>query len=339
MTPEQQAVVEKVQKLLALAGNNPNEHEAEAATQKAMDLLSAYNLTMHHVGKSQSTTTGKRDDKKRKGGLYGWQRSLWASVAKLNFCLYEAHKGLAAGSQYEHRLIGSEVNVISTEVMAEYLQQAIERRAQSWAKENGYKSVFVREAIAYREGMAKTICHRLEELREQRLREEREKQTAGGNGSGTEIVLADVIHAEEDYNNDYLYGYEPGTHARRRAERNAAQAKATAEYKAQMAEHDRKMAEDPEYAKAYNERAAKSEASWAEYRRQANAKAEARERRRMKNAGKPGYDDLGYKIQYRQMTAEEHRASLSSFGEGRRDGEKVSLHKQADHAAPKGRIK
>lgn len=337
MTPEQLKVVERVQKLLALAGNNPNEAEAESATQKAMDLLSAYNLSMHSVGSHRTSSDGKRNDKKRKGGLYGWQRKLWENTAKLNFCLYEAHKGLQAGSQYEHRLIGSEVNVISTEVMAEYLQQAVERMAQAWAKQNHYKSVFVREAIAYREGMAASISRRLNELREQRLEEDRAKQQ--GEGNGTALVLADVLHAEEDYNNDYLYGYEPGTHARRRAEQKARQAAAMAEYNERMAEHERKLKEDPEYAAMMAQRRTESEKYWEEMAAKREKKEASAERRRMKNADKPGYDSLGYRIQHRAMTAEEHRQSLSSFGEGKRAGEKVSLNKQVDEAEAKKAIK
>jgi len=335
MTPEQLKIVERVQKLLALAGNNPNEAEAESATQKAMDLLSAYNLSMHSVNNhSKANGDGKRDDKKRSGGLYAWQRSLWESVAKLNFCMYWSIKGLTAGSKYEHRLLGSEVNVISTEVMAEYLQKTVERIAQTWAKERD-KNVFCRDAIAFREGMAAAIASRLEALREQRLREERERPAS----NGTELVLADVIHAEEDFNTDYINGWEPGTAARMRAERNAERAAAMQRYREQEAEHQRKMETDPEYAKRHAEQQAKNEEWWAKHRAEANKKAEQAERRRMKNAGKPGYDDLGYKIQYRQMTAQEHRQSLSAFSHGVDAGRKVNLDKQVDKAAPKGRIK
>jgi hypothetical protein len=317
LTQEQQDVIKKVQKLLALAGNNPNEHEAEAATAKAMDLLSAYNLSMHAIH-STANTSAKRDDKKKKGGLYGWQRELWKAVSELNFCMYWAIKGLTAGSTYEHRILGSEVNVISTEVMAEYLQQAIERRAQTWAKENHYKSVFVREAIAYREGMAHTICGRLQELRRQRLDEERAKSASNPNrGNGTDLVLMDVIETEEDLNNDYINGWEPGTSAARRAKRKAEQAAAQESARKYWEEREEWERNNPEEA-----------ASDAKYR--------AKEARRMKNAGKPGYDDLGYKIRYRNMTAEEHRRSLSSFGEGRREGEKISLNKQASTENRKG---
>ena len=42
-------ILEKVKKLLALAGNNPSQAEAEAAAAKAQALLQEYNLTLKDV--------------------------------------------------------------------------------------------------------------------------------------------------------------------------------------------------------------------------------------------------------------------------------------------------
>ena len=39
-------MLEKVKKLLALAGNNPSEEEAQAAALKAQELIAQYNLDM-----------------------------------------------------------------------------------------------------------------------------------------------------------------------------------------------------------------------------------------------------------------------------------------------------
>lgn len=310
ITNEQRAVIEKVQKLLALAGNNTNEHEAEAATAKAMELLAAYNLSMHSVGSANTTANAKRDDKKRKGGLYAWQRALWQEVAQLNFCMYWSIKGLQKGSTYEHRLLGSEVNVVLTETMADYLQGAVERIAQSWAKEQGYKSVFVREAIAFREGMSHGLTARLQELRARRNRDE---QAARGNG--TALVLADVAQSETDLNNDYLHGWEPGTTSRRRAEDKARQDKAMAAYRATM------DARTPAQIAAEEKARAELNAKW-------EKEAAQREAKRAKNAGKPGYDEYGYKYQYRKETAQEARMRDPSFGAGYNEAKKVNLDRQ-----------
>ena len=162
-TPDMEAVIAKIKKLLALGQNNDNEHQAAAAMAKVQELLEAYNLDMSALGSSGKGA--QRSDTTKKGGLYSWQRKLWEAVATLNFCYYVSLKGLQKGAVYEHRLIGSHANVVATEVMAKYLQETIERLAQRWAKDTGYSSVFVREAIAYREGMSARIVDRLHERR------------------------------------------------------------------------------------------------------------------------------------------------------------------------------
>src|SRR5690606_26953988 len=130
-----------------------------------------YNLDLAQVGGNKAA----RNDKKRKGGLYSWQRNLWKAVAELNFCHYLSIKGLERGSTYQHRLVGSHANVIGTEHMAQYLQDTVERLAQQWAKDNYYKSVFVREAIAYREGMTARLSERLRERRDRIVTEARQE--------------------------------------------------------------------------------------------------------------------------------------------------------------------
>lgn len=324
LTNEQVAIVEKVKKLLALANGNANEHEAEAASAKAMDLLAAYNLSMHTVDGTRKDGRA-RSDTKRKGGLYAWQRQLWNEVAKLNFCMYWSIKGLKAGSTYEHRLLGSEVNVVSTEVMADYLQSTVERLAQEWAKQRGYKSVFVREAIAYREGMAAGLSARLVKIRWER--EEAEKKARANTPTGTGLILADVAFMEEDLNNDHLYGYEPGTHAQRRAERAARQAELLRQADERLAAHKKWAEENPEEAAAQKAETDK----WMEDRNaQWAKKADAAARRRAKNAGKPGYDDEGYPIRYRALSAAEQRQRLDGFYDGHYDSTKVNLDKQID---------
>ena len=50
----------------------------------------------------------------------------------------------------------------------------------------------------------------------------------------------------------------------------------------------------------------------------------------MKNADKPGYDSLGYKIQYRNGTPQEQRRQLGGYWNGYEDGNKVGLDRQVD---------
>lgn len=237
LSTEQLSVIEKVQKLLALAGNNPNEHEAAAASAKAMALLEAYNLDMMLVERN-SGKTGKREDTKFMGGLYPWQRQLWNAVAELHFCKYWYIKGLSKGQTYQHRVLGRHENVVSTRVMSEYLQQTIERLAREWA---GHGSqYFTKSAVSYRDGMAARLVERLQRLRQERLdadeRKRREDATRArhpGAAPSTALVLADVVQMEEDLNNDHLYG--EGWSAKQRANRARWQAEAQAELDKQAA--------------------------------------------------------------------------------------------------------
>jgi hypothetical protein len=172
------AIIAKVRKLLAMAEGNANEHEAAVAAMKAQELLEAYNLDMTSVGR-QTNQHAPRQDQKQSGGLYKWQRELWYAVATLNFCKYWYHRGLKAGSQYEHQVIGSHANVVGTELMAKYLEQTIERLARQWVAENRPgRSIFIKEAIAFREGVSQRISERLWSQRYEHTRAEKAKQDA-----------------------------------------------------------------------------------------------------------------------------------------------------------------
>lgn len=334
------AVIERVKKLLALAQGNANEHEASAASAMAQKLMEDYNIDMAVLGKSGKGTQGARSDKKEKGGLYGWQRDLWKGCAELNMCVYWSIKGLARGSVYEHRVLGSEVNVLATKLMAEYLEQTVNRLAQDKARRDGYKSPFVRELIAYREGITSRLVERLRELRATRIAEdERKKREAAAAAShpsaapGTNIVLADVIQTEDDLNNDYLNHLEPGTTAQRRAERNHKLAVAAAE-QALWEKGDREAFAEvygEDRAKVYDLRDAqdaKRAADWKLYMEGKDSDTygkgyKAKKSRASRSTGGGYYRE-------RAKTAAEERAELATFGEGRLKGNTVSLNQQVD---------
>lgn len=273
LSPEALKVIEKVQKLLALAGNNPNEHEAAAASQMALNLLAAYNLDMVSVEKN-SHKTGKRSDTKLSGGLYRWQRDLWYHVSQLHFCMYWSIKGTRRGQTYEHRILGRQENVIGCKLMAEYLQATIERLARERVDGNA-REFFTKSSISFREGCASRITERLATLRAERLEEDERKRREEATRTrhpaaapGTALILADAIQAEEDANNDYLRG--EGWSARRRAQRAAAEAA----WQAQLAaaakwaeEHPEEHAAKLEQERKENERFAKEEARRAKRRK------------------------------------------------------------------------
>lgn len=301
-----QPIIERIQKLLALAGNNSNEHEAAAAAEKAAALMAEHNISVLSINRS-TNTHAERKDKVRKGGLYAWQRDIWKAVADLNFCVYFSIKGTTKGSSYEQRLVGSEVNVISAEVLGDYLQQTIDRMGHAWAKSNGYKSGFVRQAIAYREGLALGLVVRIRKIISDRETAAQYQRHANKtNGDSTALTIIDVMGTEQDLNKDYLAGYEPGTHARLRREYEE-RARAREEANRKWRE------ENPEQAAALDRQQEEDIRAWQE--------EYARKLKRRKNESKP---------RARALTDREKRASLSAHTIGYYDSEKVSLNKQVD---------
>ena len=340
LSAEAQSAIAKIEKLLALARNNSNEAEASSAMNMAHQILERHNLDMALVERQAGQSThAKREDKSSGGGLYKWQRAVWESTAKLNMCVYIAIKGTERGAKYENRLVGKPENVLMTRLMAEYLQEAIERLAAEWAKERGYSSRFVREAIIFREGMAETIGRRLRDLFDERIEQAKAaKQDAEDRGDGTAlvVVLSDVIEAENDLNEDHLKGLEPGTTGRLRLEAKARKlaaqdAQKVAEAKRKWWKNDRdaftefygaEAAGEQMNQDAYDEDLAKWYAG--KYTdRFGKGYRENRSRSR------------GYSYSYRE-TEEDRRRSHSAHRQGRAKGEEVNLDRQmgaAKHGA------
>lgn len=316
---ETEKVIGKVRKLLALASSNPNEQEAESAANKARELLEAYNLDAAIVNK-KTNKFAPRDKTLTRGGLYNWQRDLWNQVAHLNFCKYWYIRGIYAGTEYQHEILGSKANVIATQVMANYLQDTIERLARVWVhKYRPGKSVFIKEAIAYREGIAARLAARLWNLRQERIAEdearvkaERERNAEAGVFTENAMVIVDVINTEEDLNNDFLNNWEPGTSAAKRVEREARQRAA------EIAANEALKAQE-EWDAAHPEEAA-------ERRKKERAEYEA--------LMKKWANDAKSK-RPRKMTAEEERRQMHSYREGYNKGDSISLNKQVDNKPTK----
>lgn len=284
LSPEAEAAVDKVQKLLRLAANNSNEHESAQATARAMELLAAHNLDMAAVERDGGTT-GKRAEENLRGGRYEWERSLWSAVATLNFCLYwsqtsfvedpkgkvrryirdpehykatgNSHRHVRGRTEHEHRLVGRTVNVAATKAMAGYLQSAVDRLTRERCEPRGIP-LRSKWANAFRQGVTDRLEGKVYERRRHLLREEEQKRrdaeaaavAAGRSGvsTGTEITLTTYVSAEHDANIDFVYG--AGTSASWAADRAK---KAAAERAADEA-YTKWAAANPEAARKAEEK-------------------------------------------------------------------------------------
>ena len=202
-------VAARIRKLLALAGNNSNEHEAQAAAAKAQALLQEYNLEMSGFA-GEAETGGDAERTKAQGVTMTstkWQLDLLGAVASGNFCLLWTEG--VTGDVVRCNLIGRRVNVVTTTEVYRYLVLAVERLCP-------HRASATRVARAWKDGCVGALAAR---LREQRLAAEAEGRRRRGEtrGSGSDLVLADVYASEEDLNEDARRGLKPGTTAAERA--------------------------------------------------------------------------------------------------------------------------
>ena len=272
-------LIDKIGKLLAKAASTKIEAERDLFNAKAMQLIEDNNLSMAaiEIG-GNSAKMARRTDEKMKGGLYQWQRELWQAVADLNFCMHfqlytfdpnkiskywaKQYGGVAhvpdykkGGYYFQRRLVGRVVNVQATRVMAEYLEQAIER-ALADELHNREDHLFSEWSNGFRSGAADEVIYKLVDRRNKVLNDEKVKErqkeaelrAKGAEGFSTDkaLTLAGVKEAEEAGNYDHIHG--EGAYARKLAARAA--------HAARIAKQEQEYAE---WAKANPEEARKQE--------------------------------------------------------------------------------
>lgn len=297
-------VVAKIEKLLRLGEGNANEAEAAAALSKAQELLALYNLDMATIEQASGKADGKRSDEQTAAGAHKYQRALWQRLADLNFCWYWTEqrtvpKGTKTERRYEHRVVGRQVNVITTKNMALYLNATIDRLCREHI--GGVNSLFYSSAaVAFREGVADRVFEKIRaKRREMQAAEAKAKKEAESKASGTGtslvVTLNDVAQREWAANYDFLYG--EGAWARSQARAAESRAKQEAAMKAA----------DEAYA------------AWAAANPKAAAKKEAAEKARAERRWR----------EYRE-TAQDRRKRTDAYRAGYKAGENVSLDPQVE---------
>ncbi len=108
-----------------------------------------------------------------------------------------------------HEIIGRVENVQATTLMYDYLLGVMRNL-------NPYKGEDRGNAQLWLQGCTETLCLRLTEQRTGRQAKDDDKAQAPGL-----VRLADLYGNEEDLNNDFRMGHEPGTTAKKRLEREA----------------------------------------------------------------------------------------------------------------------
>lgn len=334
LSPETQAVVDRVQKLLAMA-NHKASNQAEAANAAAMAqrLLAQHNLDLATV-EQQGGESGRREQQRVRGGMYAYERELWGEVAQLNFCKhwcerYRWEHRRRDGSKKEvwsfrHRVVGRVVNVRATMATADYLLGTIERLCRErlatrsgTGDESGSvnSQFFSRWAVAFREGAANEVVRRLARRRRDdelaRTKESEARARTAGASTATALTIADVRQSEDDANEDFLRG-EPGWSARRRAEREEYRRERELERQAEEAAATAWAAAHPEEAAAQEK------------------KARQEEQRRWRRGGGGG--------RYRGPDTREQRQDSGGYAEGQKQGRRIGIDPQTAGGKSVGRI-
>lgn len=284
-----EALIDKIGKLLAKAAGTKNEIERKLFQSKAMALIAENNLDMAAIEMGGSSAkAAKRTDEKHKGGLYQWQRDLWKAVAELNFCMYfnlytydpdkvskywaRKFGGVAnvpryrrGGYYFAHRLVGRTVNVTLTKTMAEYLEQAIERELKEELHDRG-EHLFSEWTNGFRSGAADEVIEKLIARRHELERDEKAKELqrqaelrakgAEGHSVDRAVTLASVAETERAGNYDQIHG--EGAYAKRLAR----QAAAAEEARRREEEYTKWAKANPEEARKQEE---ENEKRWRRY--------------------------------------------------------------------------
>jgi hypothetical protein len=286
-----ESVIARVRKLLALAGNNSNENEANAAALKAQAILAEYNLEMSSIDDSEpaSVDATREKDEGSIAATSDWQVTLMKAVAEANFCAHWTVEVLARRTngtgrlrmRRRHCLVGRSVNVLVVKEMYSYLMGTMERLCP-------YEDKRDRSTKSWFNGCSDRLQSRLSDLRAKADAEARARRGDVPRGNGMDLVLSDVYLNEEDLNNDLRYGYAPGTTTRARAESAARAAQWRADYEARKAAEPVKQETPAERAK----REAKDRRWYESYQRR-QAKEAARVDWNAYNSGSQSGRDIG----------------------------------------------
>lgn len=189
---DMESIANKIKKLLALS-QSPNEAEAIAASQKAQELLTRYNLSMADLADSSQenveqheVSTQQKSDR--------WRESLIDGVAHANFCKFLTRTTRGKGSTY--LLIGRPSNCKVATLQYEYLCKTVERLANTAINETGEKGF----RNAFRVGCAQRIRQRLKET----VREQCSQGVVSNDGNISAIVMRSLFERRQAEIKQYI---------------------------------------------------------------------------------------------------------------------------------------
>jgi hypothetical protein len=186
MTEQDKAkLLDRVRKLMALAGSNPNEHEAAAAAEKAQALLIEHNLSLSDIKtlNDDDTILDIEIDNSVVTPSNPWRRPLALRVAQMYFCTYYYS---VRGNNNVHTFVGQRHNIDVAKMMFVYLEKTVKRLSNEGAKQFS-KSEWSPYVVAFRNACSVRLCHRILDRIEAAKRGEINSES-----TGRALVVADL---------------------------------------------------------------------------------------------------------------------------------------------------
>lgn len=188
-TPDREAIVARIQKILALAGNNPSEAERQVAMAKAHQMLAEHNLSLEEVEKSTADPGVVHIIVKGRSGP--WVKTVYKNVGLLYFCDYVF---MNFGKETSHFFIGRESDVRVAHAIASWVSEAMWREGLRGKRETGSDNSYL---TSFLNVGSLRISERVREM----IQRAREGNLQGS--TGTALVLASLYDQAVARNDTY----------------------------------------------------------------------------------------------------------------------------------------
>lgn len=188
----QDKIIERVQKLLNLAGNNPSETERDAAMKKALAILAEHNMTMEQVEKT--TTRRERDvgHMTANGRSGPWIKGTYAAIGRLYFCEYVF---MSLGKRTVHYFIGEQANCAVAHQIAAWVSEALWKEGMAGKRRTGSNNTYLTSFLNH---ASDVLLARVDQM----IREARKGETVV---DGKNLpVLASLYDTSYEENVDYI---------------------------------------------------------------------------------------------------------------------------------------
>jgi len=158
-----QNIEERIRKLLALAGNNPNPAEAAAAAAKAAELALEYGLELDKIAasKGDKLPIGYKPIHEPVAERFDWLNMVGKAIAEANGCRFvwfKVHDGWVGCA------IGREQGVDAARIMMAYLLESLKRTQRTYIASLRLPTPAARadRRYAYRIGYVMEVSKRVE---------------------------------------------------------------------------------------------------------------------------------------------------------------------------------